>query len=615
MIESIEIENYRSIEICKINTVEISGRSCVILLGKNEAGKSSILKAISLLNPLTPFSYVSDCNKSAKKRKANIVITFTLNIIALGKVAKMFKEIEFPKPILNQLQIRKFQHRVNIYPDESDYRNFWIYINDIDVLGEYVYNTVEEKFYSLVSLGIKPDVLTKDNIENELGTAYKIVHNSLIESILEDRFKKDYFELLPDCIYWENRNDYLINDPIDLEQFSRENSISKPLLNIFRIAEISDIEERILLIKDDYEERSQLKDELSKSITKHINGIWPEHKINIRVEIEGMMCRVMVEDQEDDIPKYKMEQRSDGFKQFISILLNLSTKDLSQKIILMDEPEVHLHPSGAKFLRDEILRISETNIVIISTHSIYMVDKLNLERHIKVFKEKSVTSLKKLNKNNPYEEEVIYEALGTSIYEHISPNMVLFEGKTDKDLFDSFSLKFKVDYKPLSIGSISTDGVTKIPQYIKFIDGKFVRGYVVLDSDPDGQKIKKELLKDDNSVTKSNIFEINDIMDIRVNATLEDLYPMEVIFHVLQQKYDLSTTLDNRAIVKQLDDKNKQMGGKINLKDIKGFFVDYILSDLKVLTKEKAIEKYTLLYQFYHELHRLIKLDRKSEAN
>jgi predicted ATP-dependent endonuclease of OLD family len=40
------------------------------------------------------------------------------------------------------------------------------------------------------------------------------------------------------------------------------------------------------------------------------------------------------------------------------------------KVILLDEPETHLHPSGQKYLRNELLKISENNLVIYATHSI-----------------------------------------------------------------------------------------------------------------------------------------------------------------------------------------------------------------------------------------------------
>ena len=56
-----------------------------------------------------------------------------------------------------------------------------------------------------------------------------------------------------------------------------------------------------------------------------LNKVWSEYKISIKISIKNNLeCKVTVEDQDNHKPKYKMEQRSDGFQQFISILLNLS---------------------------------------------------------------------------------------------------------------------------------------------------------------------------------------------------------------------------------------------------------------------------------------------------
>ena len=46
-LDRFEIKNFRSIEDMKIDIKEKNGKKCLILVGKNEAGKSNILKAIS----------------------------------------------------------------------------------------------------------------------------------------------------------------------------------------------------------------------------------------------------------------------------------------------------------------------------------------------------------------------------------------------------------------------------------------------------------------------------------------------------------------------------------------------------------------------------------------
>ena len=53
-----------------------------------------------------------------------------------------------------------------------------------------------------------------------------------------------------------------------------------------------------------------------------------------------------------------MNSRSDGFKQFISFILSLSIEtkkyDNNNRLILIDEPERHLHPSGIRDLGKDL---------------------------------------------------------------------------------------------------------------------------------------------------------------------------------------------------------------------------------------------------------------------
>lgn len=611
-IESITIENYRSIESLEIPINEISDKKCQIFLGKNESGKSNILKAISLLNEDVDFDYQIDCNKKAKKEKKSIKISLNLKFDNFGHYRKQFDSFGIPKALHSKIKPYKIQRHTAVNPENEKNNFLHIWIDDHKEFSQYVYDTSNSSFHLIAEKYKEKEPLTKDNIKSLLGATYTLLTKLGIESHLEEKMLENVTHNTPLPIIWRPSSEFLINKSIDLNTFSTNPNTSLPLRNIFYVSGITDIEERVSLIKDDIEERVQLKQELSASITNYINERWPEHKINIFIEIENMLCSVMVEDKDDTLPKYKMEQRSEGFKQFISILLNLSiesnTEKIKNKIILLDEPEIHLHPSGVKYLREELLKISFSNIVFIASHSIYMVDKLNLDRHFKVSKKKSLTSIKQIEKNNPYEEEVIYEALGTSVYEHIQPNMVIFEGKTDKDLFDGFLKKYNRDIKPVRIGTISADGVEKIPTYVKFMEDRLVKGFVMVDSDSDGIRIKEQIKNQSKSFNTKNTFEINDIFKSNKASTLEDLYPIDFIVSIISENYDVEIELDpKKPVIKQIQTKNKNLKGKINVKELKGILVNGILKDLSKLNKEDAKNKYNVYYDFVVNLNEKLK--------
>jgi len=64
-----------------------------------------------------------------------------------------------------------------------------------------------------------------------------------------------------------------------------------------------------------------------------------------------------------------------------------------------------------------------------------MIDRENLGRHLIVKKEHESTILNEVTASNIVDEEVIYNALGYSIFEELKPKNILFEGWRDKRLY------------------------------------------------------------------------------------------------------------------------------------------------------------------------------------
>ncbi len=140
-----------------------------------------------------------------------------------------------------------------------------------------------------------------------------------------------------------------------------------------------------------------------------------------------------------------MIERSQGFKTFISFILTIAadvySDYLKNVVLVLDEPETHLHPSGVRFMRNELLRLAEKgNQVLFATHSIFMIDRQELSRHVIVKKDFESTNILPVKRNNITQESVIYEALGTTTDEFsIKAKNLLFEGDMDRKLFEFYS--------------------------------------------------------------------------------------------------------------------------------------------------------------------------------
>lgn len=576
---SISIKNYHSIhDEVVLPIAEIAKSACYMLLGINESGKSSILKAIALLNNGDTIDYENDCNKSAQNDGEDIEIAYSFEPASSEEYSDIFNTIGIEENLAKKIILKSIQRKIAVDADDERVDYYHIYLKTSKtfefLLDKYVIVTrTVTKNVSGVEKKTKTksiELKTAENEEkNESGEITNILTVSALESFLEEHLFHYLEDYLPEVIFWEPLEDkYLINKPINLTDFADDINSSIPLRNCFRIAGISSsvqISARIKSIKDKPGKTLELIQVLDESVTKHINEKWGEHNINVKFAINNMELSFLVEDKDDSLPKYVTTQRSDGFKHFVSILLNVSaeneTKVLTNKIILLDEPETHLHPSGQRYLRDELLEIAKNNFVMFATHSIYMVDTKNINRHFSVKKTIGKTTCTQIEKDNPYREEVLYEALGTSVLELIEPNVLIFEGKTDRDIFEMFTRKFKAELKPPKITLISADGCSNIHKYTKFFNTKVVKGYVIADSDTEGRQQKETILKEDG-YNDSNTFVINDVLNTKIEATLEDLFDKKFMIEAVSEHYGIAIDLDAKkpliSQVKQILHLNKK---------------------------------------------------------
>ena len=223
-------------------------------------------------------------------------------------------------------------------------------------------------------------------------------------------------------VFWTAKDEYLISGAINLDTFAANPEISIPLKNSFSLAGIgrSQIPEAIANFTGDTTEKKLLEGKLSRAVTKHISKVWPKHPIKIIFDIDGRVITFQVMDTNAEEGKAKTaDQRSDGFRQFISFLLTVSAEDsnkeLNNCLLLLDEPETHLHPQAQIHFLDELKKITTNdrgNVVIFATHSNYMIDKDKLNRNFKVTKETENTSIKSIDTKDSTYANVNYEVFG-----------------------------------------------------------------------------------------------------------------------------------------------------------------------------------------------------------
>ena len=550
---SAKIVNFRSIK-----EIEISfDKKYRILVGKNESGKSNILKALSLLNPEvktspedireTSFSENEEVNQSSYVSYIDFVFQLNQdekdqNYLNVAEVKIFLPKPSEPVFILDGKTLELMEifsrasvgyHRVSLYPKSQRAE---------EAIFDYSQFKITPGFKKLGS----NSGITKIELKN--GTMISnanscIIHQSLIQEeqlsgfidatvfdvfwIISQTVKQTIKASLPECIYWQYSEANLLPGKVNRDEFIADPDICLPLQYLFNLAGYDDISTQIkesLTLPNRYD---NLLAKVSFKATEHLQSVWEEYKdVKIEINSDGDTIKPVIR---DESLKFDLNRRSDGFKRFMTFLIYISarvkSKNLTNSLYLHDEPDISLHPSGARFLRDELINISRDNYVVYSTHSIYMIDKEKIENHIIVEKINEITTATEANDANLVDEEVLYRALGASIFDGLKKENFIFEGWRDKKLFTIFLGKEAEEKSNIvkflkKYGICHVKGIKNIENIVPILDLANRNWVVISDSDEVGKQKKKELLADEKFEGKWFIY--NDLMEDERILTSED---------------------------------------------------------------------------------------------
>lgn len=538
-ISKIIIENFKSIEKIEFDIKKYGNSYTTMFLGINESGKSNILDAMSFLNtPKEEFDYNILSNQKFIEKSKYVDLWFHL-------------EFESQSTYLNE--IRKKLENGNILDFEVSTITKNVYLgSDKKVFEESIKfeiikltkNLFIKKVSKTETVNGQAKTITSFEIskKNDEEKTYEELTEELLRNYFEDTIVDIIKKYEPQVSFWKPSDKYLISE-VDLNKFKDSIYSNIPLKNIFALAGITKSDE----IKGEIEKisnsqlRRKLMGNLSKATTDYVKKIW-KHKINIDIEItDSNKCIVSIKDdgKKNEYNYHQMNVRSEGFKQFMSLILSLSieTKKLGKinKLILIDEPEAHLHPSGIRDLREELLEIGKNNYLFVSTHSPFLVDRKNKERNIIIKKNNAALTEKKEIKSEEdiRDDEVLDEAFGINVYKDLlNPHRILVEGSSDKIILQkAFNIR-KIEYG-------ITNGIGgNIVQLASKLNHDDIKVLVIVDDDKDGKEYKNKILKIKGVYGLENVFTIRDIVGGIINeGTIEDVLGKDFIESKFKEFY------------------------------------------------------------------------------
>ncbi len=520
-LDKVIIQGFRSIEYMEL---AIPKGEPVILTGKNECGKSNILKAIELLN--TQDFTIDDKKQGYEKQDNCVKFECTVNW----------------ENIVLENAIREAIHF-------TDKDNNSISKKDIDTFISYIIMTITDMIEQTTviikpkkTLQITPKVLklniyklTKTEAQlNNYSYSYETDNNDTITDIILNKEKNGkktipfskltqkiavqiLKEKLPKIILW-NYDNIDNSYSIDIEQFTtnpdRYNHYTL-LKNLFLMAGIPQETYRNTdnWLSSDNRVVAKNKTELekvNKILNEYIKNSWKEYaeKEHKTPEKEYKLPEfelyltpskyftIIIKDENN----FTFNARSDGFKKFIHLLLTtiapIEKKHTNrQTVLLIDEPETSLHPSAAKDLHNKLKELAKKTPVIYATHSISMVDTITISNNkiVKKIGENTKIPLDEEEaRDKIYPPDLVYEAMGFSILDILKPQNIIFEGHYDRKLFEII-MKGNTDWD--SIGKCVMNGVRNIEFYMPFFELSSTRYIIISDADDVAYEEKRKFEK------------------------------------------------------------------------------------------------------------------------
>ena len=252
-----------------------------------------------------------------------------------------------------------------------------------------------------------------------------------------------FFDVYPELIGSMNVYDHLkrrSRNPRDSADLNFEKMCAVAGLDL---AELNDLE-----TNGDQRTRNQLVNQAGAKLTKEIRRLWRDKKLKVRFNLDGNHMTTFVSEprgsRDVDI---ELNERSRGFQWFFSFYIVFAADtqmgDAANSILLLDEPGLYLH---AKSQRDLLVHLDKGihNQILFTTHSPFMVPVENLD-DIRVVsfdeKKKTIVADNLMSVGDSRTLFPLQAAIGFDLSQSLSVgvNNLIVEGYTDHQILTSAS--------------------------------------------------------------------------------------------------------------------------------------------------------------------------------
>jgi predicted ATP-dependent endonuclease of OLD family len=615
-LERFKVTNFRSI----VDSGWVSVSDIAVIVGKNESGKTSLLKALWKFNPFEAQPYSLDREwprgnrKDRSPDKVVIETEFEFDESEMGAIAKLH---ESPKEVSGVRIARDYKgsffHTFLPEQPESKRSTEWV----VSLLNERLgaSDPASAHFKSQYSAAFTTFI---DEVKGNGGTDYAIknlptlkgklaqfVHPSHPEHQTDLNFvatlvpkfeaalkalKTDtpyrravdlVHEWLPTFVYMDDYRIFAGEAKLDqVKQRIDQNIASEADYTIRLIMQQAglDLNEEVKKAQvNDREQRMLDMNDASVTLTNEIAERWRQKRYEVQFSADGFHFITFVKDA-DSKTLVPLEERSKGFQWFFSfdMLLMTETKGKFENcVILLDEPGLHLHAAAQRDLLQRMKAYAKGNQLVYSTHLPFMIDFTRLD-NIYVCEDKGGAVGVRVHQDWASADKdarfTLQAALGLSWSQSLFVghyNLVV-EGITDFWYLTTVAEMFR------EAGESSLDeelvvtpagGASKVAYVGTILRGQELNVAVLLDSDAEGTSAYEQLVH--NWILEDrHVFLLGKVLGESGTRCIEDLFDESMYVSAVEESYkaELSgkkLTLPARtdaSILDRVEDALKKVG-------------------------------------------------------
>lgn len=564
-----------------------------VLVGKNESGKTSLLKALHKLNPDPSESYdietewprgrrnekdqehavcrvkfrLSNREKSSLSRYTSLekmpnVVEVSRNY-AGGLDVKFEEEIFSDKP-----QVIDINRLLEALPRIEDRFSVPFRRRAERCLKETFNSVREEGLDGLRGLDVKHDLYLSEALSpadperqfeiNFISLYRRVIQNFVREfergSSIQAKVHRYITSRLPTFLYLDDYRIFSGTARLNEIQSRRDEDhlteVDKTFLSILNLSKL-DLDELIRLGQDNEQKVAQRFSDLQQgaaTLTAAFSSHLSQRKYVVEYDINNNLFLTFIKDNLDSTP-IRLEERSRGFQWFFSfdlMFMHGSNNTLKGSVILLDEPGLHLHPEAQGNLLSLLEEYAKNNTLLYTTHLPFMID-LNHPNRIRILKEtkEGIVVTDDFTVGTKKSKFVLEGALGLKAAQSylVAKRNLVVEGVDDYWILTELSNLLQEDGKeglPEDVKITPGGGASKAVYIATFMIGQDLGVVALFDSDKEGQRAQKNLVHSwiaQCRQPRAEAILLGDAVGVKGDFALEDLFTEEFYMECVKETY------------------------------------------------------------------------------